>query len=202
MKIKITEFAKRHFKNANGTVIKSHTVEEVEEYLEDVFRLQTEYRVDDGYADFCKLLFVPNFTDAKIGTMEITNENYQYLRSSYKKRRKGELPVLTRHFNLPLEAPKAEYLVFVLYSIDQLKKEHANSETDDDLEFEFEGQDVEYGVVAILGQELPLEEPMTPATMIRNHLGTEFGGSGKELNEDEYMHSVDFWNTHAIIKHK
>ena len=53
-------------------------------------------KIEDGYADFCKLLIVPNFTNARTGTLPITLENYQYLRTGYFSRRKDELPVLSR----------------------------------------------------------------------------------------------------------
>lgn len=50
----------------------------------------------DGYAPFCKHVFVPNFVDAKLGTLEITDGNKHLLQSGYSKRRPEELAVLTR----------------------------------------------------------------------------------------------------------
>jgi hypothetical protein len=53
-------------------------------------------RLVDGYAPFCKHVFVPNFVGAQLGALEITDSNRQLLRSGYTRRRAEELPVLTR----------------------------------------------------------------------------------------------------------
>jgi hypothetical protein len=36
--------------------------------------------------------------------------------------------------------------------------------------------------------------------MLRNALGREYGGSGVPLDREEYMKSVNFWSTHAILR--
>lgn len=51
----------------------------------------------DGYAPFCKHVFVPNFVGAKLGALEITPANRHLLQSAYSKRRPEELAVLTRY---------------------------------------------------------------------------------------------------------
>ena len=56
----------------------------------------------DGYAPFCKHLFVPNMVGAKLGALVITNENRQQLECGYSRRRPEELAVLTRQ--APCEA--------------------------------------------------------------------------------------------------
>jgi hypothetical protein len=50
----------------------------------------------DGYAPFCKHIFVPNFVGAKLGALEITDANRPLLQSGYTKRRPEEMAVLTR----------------------------------------------------------------------------------------------------------
>lgn len=50
----------------------------------------------DGYAPFCKHLFVPNFVGAKVGALRITPKNRRLLRSGYTRRRPEELAVLAR----------------------------------------------------------------------------------------------------------
>lgn len=50
----------------------------------------------DGYAPFCKHIFVPNFVGSKAGALEITDANRSLLRSGYTKRRPEELAVMTR----------------------------------------------------------------------------------------------------------
>ncbi len=240
-KIKITNFGKRHFeKNASGTKITDKTPEEFEAHINGIL---SDYEPDatgpqsyklkiiDGYAPFCKLIVIENkftwnayFTNAKIGSMPIDISNYQYLRHGYSARVERELPVLSRWFELPIAAPLAEYLIIILYSKEQLKKEHdadikkkfddyekkkGKTVSDSDRKamseiegfgFEFEKTDFEWGVVAILGQSHPGEEPMQPITMMRNSLGVAEGGSGVPLDREKYIESVDFWSKNAIIK--
>lgn len=50
----------------------------------------------NGYAPFCKHLFIENFTDAIGSYTKITKENEQFMRSAYEARRENELPVLNR----------------------------------------------------------------------------------------------------------
>lgn len=51
----------------------------------------------DGYADFCKHVFVRNFVGAKLGALQITDENRHLLQCGYSRRRPEELPVLARY---------------------------------------------------------------------------------------------------------
>jgi len=221
-KIKITNFGKRHFDpKFGGTKITSHTPEQIEDYINGMtFPLS---KIMDGYAPFCKLIAVDNVTTAKVGTMKIDMSNYQYLRHGYSARTPLELPVLSRWFELPLPAPKANFLLFVVYSREQLLKEHeaelekkfknwetttgkTMSEEDKKAMSELEGfkfelsEDDEWGVVAILGQMHQEEEPMTPITMLRNALGVEEGGSGVPINKEKYLEAVQFWSEHAMVK--
>ena len=74
----------------------------------------------DGYAPFCKHVFVRNFTPALPTFVRITDENRPFLRSGYQARRANELPVLCRWFDFA-EMPegsvkKAAYLDIILYS--------------------------------------------------------------------------------------
>jgi len=186
----------------------------------------------NGYADFCKLVAIPNFTDARVGSLPITLENYQYIRSGYSARRDSELPVFSRWLELPLGKPKAEWLILVLYDKTQIEKEgnleelknihYSDYENEkekyelvDDLDsfsdnFEdwcdennYSGTfsfDADWGIVAILGQSHPGEEPMKPETMLRNALGIEEGGSGHKLNREDYLKSVNFWSNNATVK--
>jgi len=55
-----------------------------------------EVEFEDGYAPFCKHIFVENFVGARVGAAKITSENEHLLRSGYSKRRLEELAVLTR----------------------------------------------------------------------------------------------------------
>jgi len=196
MDIKITQFGKRHFdKDFGGTKILDLTIDE----FERIIQLETSYefnkhKVIPGYAPFCKLLIMENFTDAKIGSMPITLENYQYLRSGYSARKESELPVFSRWFELPIEKPIASHLIIVLYSKEQIEKE-ANENKELKVNF-----NADWGIVAILGQSHGNEEPMKPETMLRNALGIKEGGSGVPLDRDKYLESVSFWSNNATVK--
>jgi hypothetical protein len=165
-----------------------------------------------------------NFTDARVGSMPITLENYQYIRSGYSVRRDSELPVLSRWLELPLGKPKAKWLILVLYSrqqiedewnanllnkFDNYEKTHNITLTDNDREdlksldafrYEFEGVEFDFGIVSINGENEDKISPMPPSTMIRNALGMSEGGSGVSLDREKYLESVDYWENHIIVK--
>jgi hypothetical protein len=198
--VKITDFAKRHFDSKfGGTKILDSTPEDFERILSlSISALNllptTDYsteRIIPGYADFCRLVVLKNFTDARTGTLPITLDNYQYLRTGFSSRTESELPVMDRWFDLPLSTPKAQYLVVVLYSKEQLDKERKEGEE------EFIG---DWGAVAILGQMSSDEEPMKPITMMRNALGIEEGGSGVPIDREAYKKAVEFWSNNATVR--
>lgn len=240
-KVKTTNFGSRHFdRKFGGTKILDMTQESFDERLNSELEIfykiknganifpeleSNVVRIIDGYADFCKLIAVKNFTDARTGTLPITIENYHYLRTGYSSRAKGELPVLSRWFEIPsMFISKAEYLLVVVYDREQLKKEHdarRKKEFDsyekrkgrkleeadresisslDGMKFDFENDDTQWGIVAILGQMHPGEEPINPTTMTRNHLGESFGGSGVEIDAEKYLESIEFWEKNAVVK--
>ena len=79
--------------------------------------------LEDGYAPFCKHLFVENFTDSISGFIELTSENEKYLRSGYEARTESELPILNRWLDrealetdLKFKVQKAKFLDIILYS--------------------------------------------------------------------------------------
>jgi hypothetical protein len=69
---------------------KTDFVTKVHEYHRDGAQLV------DGYAPFCKHVFVPNFIGAKVGSVPITVENQKLVRTAYESRRPEELAVLSR----------------------------------------------------------------------------------------------------------
>ncbi len=155
------------------------TAESFEKHLNDHAPIQ----VLDGYAPFCKLHVHENWTETHCLTVPITDENRHLLRSGYEARSKAELPVLTRWFE-GLIAPKANYLVVILYSREQMAREGDLIDTD-------------WGVVGCLATADPEEIPMAPITMMRNALGVEEGGSGVPLDREAYARSVEFWERNA-----
>jgi hypothetical protein len=175
-------------------------------------------RLVDGYAPFCKHLFVINdFTDARVGVLPIIADNERHLRTRYEARTEWELPVLTRHFDresLLLDAagggskddekrrdddvfPVARYLDLILYSREQIEKE--NSAMGKAPSGEETKETAPWGIVSIKAQDVDRELPMTPITIMRNALGKDQGGSGVMLTREAYMESVSYWKDHANV---
>ncbi|HAL50431.1 TPA: DUF3228 domain-containing protein [Candidatus Uhrbacteria bacterium] len=191
----MTKFALgRHFANKNfaGTRIVGMTAEELVEIANAA--LEAGEMLVDGYAPFCKHLFVRNTTTTTAPIAAITPDNAHLLRSGYEARREGELPVLTRWFE-GLKAPQAEWLDIILYNREALEEE-----ADQTPNMERDVPDAEWGIVSINAGLNPAEDPMPPITMMRNALGKEEGGSGVALNREAYLASVEFWNNHAMIR--
>jgi len=40
---------------------------------------------------------------------------------------------------------------------------------------------------------------MTPITIMRNALGTEFGGSGVPIQMESYNAAAEYWQSHALV---
>lgn len=239
--IKITDFAMKHFDpEFGGTKILNLEAKDFETYLNQfsalyfdkpdermIDKAQGIVRVNilDGYAPFCKLLVMKNITDCRTGTLPIDYEhlaNRQYLRTGYSSRRKGELAVPTSWLDLPVRTPQAEYTVTVLYNKEQLDKEAlamfnktmtAGGIDSVGLE-EPTPFSADWGVVAILGQMQPQEEPMKPMTMMRNYLPIGFGGSGMQFpvipvepdhfdfdNEEQFNLAKSIYRD-AVVKYK
>ena len=104
-------------------------------------------------------------------------------REAYEARNREELPVLVRWFE-GVESPRANYLVVILYSAEQLAREGSPIEAD-------------WGIVGCIYTAEPEEVPMAPITMMRNALGVEEGGSGVPLDREAYRRSVEFWENNA-----
>lgn len=187
--IGMTTFAAgRHFNpDFGGTKIGNFTPEDFVARLNEI---RAGGQEAPGYAPFCIHLFIPNFTDAQAGVVEITDANRHHLKTGFKARREGELPVLTRWFEeADVPPPPAPWLDTILYSREQLEAEGSPLP-----------EGVEWGVVAILSATEPKEAPMNPITMMRNALGKGEGGSGVPLDRDAYMEAVGYWSNHATVQ--
>lgn len=210
MQIIVTDFAKRHFEEGPGTTITSHSPEEFAQIATESG--ETTFAPDgerihwiNSNNGFCFYMIMQNFTDATVGSLEITKENEQYLKSEYTKRRKKELPYLRRYLDLPEDypIPTAKYLNLILYTREQILKEmkdyDKSSKDPFDIKEEYEATTC-YGIVGIQGLSKPEVEPMTPYTMVRNALGTKWGGNGDEINWEKMAYAADYWQNHALIK--
>ncbi len=185
----MTDFAKgRHFDDPNfaGTRIPG-SVQDFLLHLEDLVD-RNEAGAANGYAPFCKHVFIaapPNVLDPLI---LLTPENAHLVRSDYEARRPGEAKVLTRW--IPRESVQLEpapFLDVIVYSAEQLAKEGHAIEGD-------------WGIVAINACRETYEAPMPPITMMRNALGVAEGGSGVPLDRAAYDAAVDFWSKYVLAR--
>jgi hypothetical protein len=173
-----------------------------QEFLSRLDALQiSEKDLRDGYAPFCKHVFIENIADCETSVLSIDASNEHLLRSGYVKRTERELPVLSRWF--PKESVKqfikrAKYLDLILYSREQVKRENEAMGYADDTRTE--DHDVPWAIVSIKAQDEDYELPMSPITMMRNALGKEEGGSGVPLDRLKYNESVKYWSEHAIVQ--
>lgn len=119
--IALDEFAYRQFDDAEygGTKIpvsKECFMQKVESYYAERKAVENEYPdrpvLVDGYAPFCKHIFMSNFDNRIVDpTVRITQDNESLLRTKYEARSDDELPVLTRFFPNGSVKPKtAEFL--------------------------------------------------------------------------------------------
>ncbi|GAX79916.1 hypothetical protein CEUSTIGMA_g7356.t1 [Chlamydomonas eustigma] len=194
----LDSFALRQWDDPNygGTRV-SYDKEQFLSRVHELFKAQGS-ALADGYAPFCKHIFVENFVGAKLGALKITESNRSKLNSGYTKRRPEELAVLTRWFRCSdVEVPVAKYLDLILYSREQLVKEYeampVGKGRPEDL------PNVPWGIISIKAQDEPFETPMQPITMLRNSLGKQEGGSGVSLDREAYEKSVQYWEEHATI---
>lgn len=150
----------------------------------------------DGYAPFCKHLFIPNFVSGlKCGYAPITDSNVKDIKTAYEARNARELPVLIRYLDSSEHpAPEATWMDVILYSREQLIAENASTGAP------APESDRPWGIISVKGQLVGFELPMDPITVMRNALGKEEGGSGVPLDRGAYLKSVEFWKDHVAIK--
>lgn len=192
MRIAMTNFALRNWEPDASTHIVGISPDEL------VDRCNTAGGpLVDGYALFCKHLFIENDTPTKAAFAKITDDNRALLASGYVARREGERPVLERWFE-GMEVEPAAWLDVILYSHEQLVAEAADF--DDPTGAKQDVPDCDWGIVSIIGTLEPSEPPMPPITQMRNALGREQGGSGVPLDPAAYDAAAAFWDQHAAIR--
>lgn len=193
MRIAMTNFALRNWEpRASGTRVLGLSPEALVARCNAAANDEGQALVD-GYAPFCKHLFLENDTPTRCGFAPITAANRSQLRSGYRARREGEMAVLERWFE-GIEAPVAGWLDVILYSHAQLVAEAA------DYPDEPAPPDCDWGIVSIIGVLEPAEPPMPPITQWRNALGRAEGGSGAPIDPEKYAAAAAFWDRHAAVK--
>eukprot|EP00238_Polyblepharides_amylifera_P010950 CAMPEP_0196590790 /NCGR_PEP_ID=MMETSP1081-20130531/67569_1 /TAXON_ID=36882 /ORGANISM="Pyramimonas amylifera, Strain CCMP720" /LENGTH=213 /DNA_ID=CAMNT_0041913989 /DNA_START=309 /DNA_END=950 /DNA_ORIENTATION=+ len=194
----LDEFAQRQWDDPqySGTTLSFDKAEFVKRI--ESLHSSGEAPLVDGYAPFCKHVFVPNFVGARLSVLKITEENEPLLRSGYSARTPAELPVLTRWFPMSSvgEPPESSMLDVILYSREQLEKERSAMSSKQE---RAPLPQAPWGIISVKAQDQPFELPMQPITVMRNSLGREEGGSGVPLDREKYMASVDYWKEHAPI---
>jgi len=97
LKIILEPFCFRQFEPAAGSLYINCDKQEFAEKVNDFYlEVKDHGGLHDGYAPFCKHLFIENFTDAIGAYITITPENEGLMKSAYEARRENELPVLNR----------------------------------------------------------------------------------------------------------
>lgn len=174
----------------------TQSIREFEEIVNHRYR---EEDLKDGYAPFCKHIFIENdFSDAKVNVLPISKDNEHLVRTQYQARNEKELPVLQRFMPLELvggtdKLPVAKYVDLILYSREQIKKENESMGKDPG------DETAPWGIVSIKTQDVDYELPMNPITVMRNSLGKDQGGSGVPLDRDAYMESVNYWKDNVVV---
>eukprot|EP00455_Lapot_gusevi_P048310 TRINITY_DN6652_c0_g1_i1.p1 TRINITY_DN6652_c0_g1~~TRINITY_DN6652_c0_g1_i1.p1 ORF type:complete len:238 (+),score=87.42 TRINITY_DN6652_c0_g1_i1:68-715(+) len=204
--IVMDRFAIRQFDNENKNTSKIRY--DPQEFARVVNQMYEERKqageepLVDGYAPFCKHIFVPNFVNARASYTKITDENRHLLKSDYIARTDKELPVLIRWFpSESMEAPIATHLDVILYSRAQIIEENKAMGQEPEMTMrdgELVPEDAPWGIISIKPQMEDYETPMSPITIMRNCLISE-GGSGVALDRQQYLRSVEFWKDHAMI---
>jgi hypothetical protein len=199
-KIEYDPFVTRQFsQNFSGTKVDPEVKDELLEVINDAYDYASTETMLDSEWSFCKYLILPNEFGVKCAVREITLDIYPYIRTDYVQRTPEELPILSRFAQLPpgFKSQEANYIVLVLYSRRQLEKEFKPKEEGQEFYFD---DNVEWGIVSIMGTVLPHPDPLVPITIMRNALGVEEGGNGEKLNKKVYNESVEFWSKHILVK--
>ncbi|OHT04732.1 hypothetical protein TRFO_06161 [Tritrichomonas foetus] len=201
MTIVLDEFAYRHWDDPNYTGARITSVNK-EDFTNQVRSFIAEHGGFDkcsveGYAPFCRHVFIPNNTDARVDAVKITDELLPKIKSGYRARTPKELPVLCRWVeksDIPGGVPQAKFLDLIFYSREQLIREAAAMNN------KLPEGDWDWGLISIKGQLVDHESPMQPITAMRNALGVEYGGSSDPIDAEKYRKSVEFWENYISIQ--
>ncbi|EZG52968.1 putative flagellar associated protein [Gregarina niphandrodes] len=166
----------------------------------------------DGYAPFCKHLFVPcpysllpssvpiEYTAARTRVHPDggpgSGDKLLPVYTDYVARRTSELPVLVRYVkaeDVLGQCCRAKFIDCILYSRVQMIKEYEAMHMDP-----AQLPDCDWLVISLKYQNENHETPMQPITMLRNTL-IEEGGSGVSLDREKYAQSVAYWKEHIEV---
>lgn len=199
VKIVLDPFCMRQFDKTKTNFFINYDPDGFESIVNSHYIENKDKCLKDGYAPFCKHIFIENFTDMAPNYLEITAEVEKLIKTAYEARTEKELPVLKRF--VPYQSVKeklrpAKFLDVILYSKAQIAAENeamGNEEPNKDADYD-------YGIISVKSQDVDYELSMDPITMMRNALGKDEGGSGVPLERKKYLESVGFWSDHVLIK--
>ena len=199
----LDQFSFRSFDKSRNT---NYINMDKEDFLRNVNDLyKSESMLVDGYAPFCKHLFVPNFVKGlKPCHIEINKKTEKLIISKYDSRQKNELPVLIRYIDLNLidrgKIEDAKYLDLILYSKEQIISEMTEMEFEKKEIEEMKNKDFDWGIISIKPLNVNHELPFVPITIMRNALGKNEGGSGVPIDRKKYLEGVEFWSKNVELK--
>ena len=202
----------------SGTKILDKTPEEFSGKINDMLKADSIKLTEGELYSFAPHIFIDKQTLIRNGLNlnlilnDIPIEGLQSLiKSDYMSRNEKEIKILTRWIDKkdvePSIIPVFNFIDIVLYTKEHLLKEineriekGTNSEADLIDKHKLEDPSITHGVVKIIAMSERKETPIDPITMIRNHLGMEFGGNGEKINLVKYQESVDYWSRHVLLK--
>ena len=199
----LDQFSYRSFDKSRNT---NYINMDKQEFLDNVNNLyKSETMLVDGYAPFCKHLFVQNFVKGlKPCHIEINKETEKLIISKYDSRQKNELPVLIRYIDLNLidreKIEDAKYLDLILYSKEQIISEMTEMKFEIKEIEEMKNKDFDWGIISIKPLNVNHELPFVPMTIMRNALGKNEGGSGVPIDRKKYLEGVEFWSKNVELK--
>ena len=199
----LDKFAYRSFDSTKNTNYINMPKDEFVQKVNEVYNSTND--LVEGYAPFCKHLFVTNFVKGlKPCHLEINDEIKPLIISKYDSRQKNELPVLIRYIDLNTvnkeKISDALYLDLILYSKEQIISEMKEMKAEENEINEMIGKDFDWGIISIKPLNVNHELPFVPITIMRNSLGKNEGGSGVPIDRKKYMDGVEFWSKNVELK--
>jgi hypothetical protein len=97
-KIVMDPFCFKQFDKAKTNLFIDYDMYEFADKVNQYYLENKETSLKDGYAPFCKHIFMENFSDSHMGYLEITSDNENLIKTGYEARTEKELPVLRRYF--------------------------------------------------------------------------------------------------------
>jgi hypothetical protein len=204
----------------SGTQILNKSPEEFTCKINDMLKNNKIELTEGKLYQFAPHIFIDKDTlfqngldlDLVLNDIPITKDLQGFIKSQYVSRNEKEIKTLMRWIEKNdikglVTIPKSEFIDIVLYT-----KEHLLDEIDERITKKTASKSdfinkkklsdplITHGVVKIIGMLEKKETPIDPFTMVRNHLGMEYGGNGEKIDLVKYQESIDYWNNHILLQ--